>query len=94
MTFITDAVKMVAVAITNAAPPDVHPALYSAVMDASPTFSSEAKMVAQPPLRQQGSGLWVCADGRGPHGALAQDLPGQALLRVVLPSAGVVVMHA
>ena len=46
MTFITDAVKMVAMAITNVASPDVHPALYSAVMDASPTFSSEAKMVA------------------------------------------------
>jgi hypothetical protein len=41
MTFITEAVKAVAQAITNDAPPDVHHALYSTIMDASPTFSSE-----------------------------------------------------
>jgi hypothetical protein len=46
MTFIVEVVKAVAEAITNVAPPDVHPVLYSAVMDASPTFSSEAMMVA------------------------------------------------
>jgi hypothetical protein len=40
MTFITEVVKEVAHAITNAAPLDVHHALYSSIMDASPTFSS------------------------------------------------------
>ncbi|KAM0876027.1 hypothetical protein ACQ4PT_036429 [Festuca glaucescens] len=44
MTFITKAVEAVAQAITNVAPPNVHPALYSAVMDASSKFSAEAKM--------------------------------------------------
>jgi hypothetical protein len=46
MTFITEAVKAVVHAITNVAPPDVHPSLYAAVMDASSKFSAEAKMVA------------------------------------------------
>jgi hypothetical protein len=58
MNFITEAVKAVAQAITNASPPDVHHALYAAVMDASSTFSASL-------------GQRVCPDGRGPKGALA-----------------------
>jgi hypothetical protein len=43
--FMTKAVKAVEVSITNASPPDVHPALYSSVMDAR-GFNPEALMVA------------------------------------------------
>jgi hypothetical protein len=42
---IIEVVKAVAHGISNAAPPDVHIALYYVVMDALPTFSAEAKMV-------------------------------------------------
>jgi hypothetical protein len=40
----TEAVKVVAVAITNASPPDVHPTLYSVAMD-DRGFNHEALMV-------------------------------------------------
>jgi hypothetical protein len=40
MAFMTDAINAAAVAITNAAPPDMHPGLYSAIMVASNMFSS------------------------------------------------------
>jgi hypothetical protein len=45
MSNMSEAVKVVAVAITNATPPDVNHEVYSAVMDAT-RFSAEAKMVA------------------------------------------------
>jgi hypothetical protein len=59
ISFMTKAMKAVAVAITNASPPDVHPAMYSSVMDAR-GFSPEALMVALMHLfykRSQGNGL-------------------------------------
>jgi hypothetical protein len=46
MTFIPEVVKAVVESITNAAPPDFHPAMYSVVMDGSPTFIAEEKIVA------------------------------------------------
>jgi hypothetical protein len=65
MTFIAETIKVVAHAITNSAPPDVHPALYVTVMDASSKFSAEAKMVALSHLfdnRAQGKGFVQMAE--------------------------------
>jgi hypothetical protein len=45
MSIMSEVVKVVAVAITNATPSNVDPDLYSVVMDAT-GFSVEAKMVA------------------------------------------------
>jgi hypothetical protein len=69
--FITEAVKAVAQAITNASPPDVHHALYAAVMDASSTFSVEAEMVVMWALPFGHSTLpYLVWQNRGPSGAL------------------------
>jgi hypothetical protein len=65
MTFIIEVVKAVVHDITIVAPPDVHPTLYSAVMDASPTFIPDAKMVALSHLfdnRAQGKGFVQMAE--------------------------------
>jgi hypothetical protein len=45
MSIMNEVVNEVAVSITNDTHPDVHPGLYSTVMDAT-GFSTEAKMVA------------------------------------------------
>jgi hypothetical protein len=97
MTFIIEVVKAVAVAINNAAPPDVHPAMYSAIMDVGCLTYLQRRGEdggSKTPLLQQGSGKQVCPDGRGPHEDVVQDHPGQALLCLVIPCAGVVVIHA
>jgi hypothetical protein len=60
ITFITEVVKSIAHAITDAAPPNVQLSIYSAVMDASSKFSLEAKMVVLSDLfdnRAQGNGF-------------------------------------
>jgi hypothetical protein len=43
MSIMSEVVKVVAVAITNATPSNVDPDLYSVVMDASPTFSTRRR---------------------------------------------------
>jgi hypothetical protein len=52
MTFMTEVAKAVAVTITNASPPDVHPSLYSAVMGASNMSSLRQRWWLSPPLQQ------------------------------------------
>ena len=78
----TGAVKEVATAIRESNPLDIHPDLYTAVMDQG-GFSQEALMAALSHLLDSKARVLGLLPCRSSQGALAQELAGQALLLVL-----------
>jgi hypothetical protein len=76
ISFMTEVVKAMEVSITNTSPPNVHPALYSAVSHGCTWVQPMGSHGGfAPPLRQRGLMKWLFPDGRRPKVTLPEDLP-------------------